>query len=158
MRGIDHNGRGRRDDCDQPCPGTERAARGKAGSARMRGATGDDNGMAAGIFMAVEAGPRKSRCPERRLVGEGERREFGQDGERDANVGDLRLAAMEAAGQQEMAGLGAEEGDCEDGLEGGASHRAGVAVYAAWHIDRDDGRSVPRRAGDEIGRNTRDIL
>jgi hypothetical protein len=40
--------------------------------------------------------------------------------------------------QQKVAGLQAEEGDCGRRLDGHPPHRAGRAVDAARHVDRDD--------------------
>ena len=67
--------------------------------------------MAAVVFMAVDPQARKVPQPEIRFVEESMRRDFVQHAVGNADIDHTHIAAKQPAGQQQMAGLAAEEGN-----------------------------------------------
>ena len=67
---------------------------------------------------------------------------FGADSREDArsnsDIRDSRVAAMGAAGQQQMAGLAAKECDGMRGVDRGATDLSAGAVDAGGNIDSED--------------------
>ena len=107
----------------------------------------DHGDMAARVFVAVVARPREG--PELREIGEAARlyllqHRFGQ-----ADVCQGQRAAQLPAGQQQVAGLQAEESDRQRGLRRVAADCADGAVDAAGHIDGDHAPCRTQRLGDQ---------
>ena len=92
--------------------------------------------------MAVGFWPREGRQPETRRIHEGPGLDDIEDAIRDADLGKPQVAAMGASGEEEMAGLEAEEGNCRCGAHRHAPDRARRAVDAARDVDRDDRQSA----------------
>ena len=100
------------------------------------------------------AGRGRHPAQGRRPVAE-ERRGAGLDDVvADADIRDHELAAELAAGQQQVSGPGAAEGDRERGAAGEAPHLAAVAIETAGHID---GHAFGRAGGERGGGGSRDI-
>ena len=92
------------------------------------------------VFVPVDAGERKALCPELGNIDEGVRLHLAKHILADSDIGDVDLAAMETARQQQMTGLAAKEGDRFAGRDGGALDLSARAVDAARQIHRIDGR------------------
>ena len=76
--------------------------------------------------------------PQGRAIGEGLWRDHRKDAGVDSDIGDGRAAAMNAAGQQQMARLAAEECDGAGCVYRGAANLAAGAVDAGRNIHGED--------------------
>ena len=129
-----HRARGRKDG-DQPGPGAKRGIGGKACGAGLRRTTGQNDRMAAIIFVAGIGGPLGNSAPQIRIVGESPRPNRLQDVWQNTDWPDRDLAAEAAPGLQAMTGFCAKEADRATGPEGRAEHRAAIARDAGGQID-----------------------
>src|SRR5262249_692678 len=125
-----------------PRAGRRRPAGGQPRGAGAGGATRPDHGMAPAVFVGVDPRNREMRLPQLRGVGEGAWPDVRKHLGLDADVGDPHLAAGKPAGQQQMSGLAAKEGDGLGRLNGAAEPRPRGAVDSARQVDREDRRAA----------------
>ena len=104
----------------RPAPMRSAAARAKTGSAGVRRTAGDDQCMAAMIFVRLGVKSRKEMPPVHTGVFERLRGNGVQDGNRNADVGHHDVAAGGPPGKQHMAGFLAEKGNGQIGPHRGA--------------------------------------
>ena len=108
--------------------------------------------MSARVFVALR--PRNGQRPQVRTVLEGGGADTVQHRLRNADIGNLDLAAMEPPRQQQMARLLAEEGDRERRAGRMGQHRAAVSGNATRQVNRHQRQilhrfqHLPRRARD----------
>ena len=124
-------------DGDEPCPDFQGGLCGKARCAGVELCAGDNDGMAAFVFVGggIEAGENGFGVfPELGF-------HFGENGFRDADVSDNNFAAEHAAGQQEVGGFLAEKSDGEIGFDAGAARVSRQAIKAGGNINGDDGNA-----------------
>ncbi|CCC97845.1 protein of unknown function [Azospirillum baldaniorum] len=145
--GVDRHRVGWAGHRDQPCPGAQSAPRRqprRAGHPRPA----KHHRVPSRVFVRVEPRPGVALPPQVGAVHQGLRRDGVQHRVGNADVGDHHLPAENPAGQQQMAGLAAEEGDGQRRLRGHPHHLAAVAVQAAGHVHGNDG--APRHRLDDV--------
>src|SRR3569623_1155674 len=126
----------RRSHRDESRACAQRRARCETRGTGFRHAARHHHRMAASIFVTSDAWYRKMSVPPRRYILKSLRMDDIQHARRNADVGHLHLAAMNAAGQQKMTGLLAKERHRAGGVDRNAHYFAAVAVDAARQIDR----------------------
>ena len=141
---------------DEAGAGAQRGAGGETGGAGPGHRPGDDDRVAAAVLVVLRIRRPEQGRPERRAVLEGARRQRGDDGVGDADVGDGQAPAERPPRIEQVRGLLAEEGDGRGGMYHGPERRAGVGGEAARQVDGED-RGWPGVDGihDRAGR-TRD--
>src|SRR5580693_7167557 len=107
------------------------------------------------IFVSIYAGDRKAFCPELRDVEEGLRLHPAKHVFADPDIGEVNLAAMQAARQQQMAGLAAKEGYCFAGSDRGTLDFSACSIDAARQIH---GVDLCRRRIDRLDHATCEAL
>ena len=122
----------------KPGAGAQRAARRKPRRASRPGRPRHHDGMAAIIFVPLQARQRKLAVPQGRHVLEGSRLDIRQHRGGNADLGDRNVTAIKPPRQKEMARLLAKEGHRLNGADGHAHDGARRAVDPARQVDRDD--------------------
>ena len=97
-----------------------------------------DDGMAAGIFVAVDLRHRKSLAPKVWNILECQGADLAEHAGVDADVGKTHPAAMNPSRQQQMCRLAAEERDGFGRAHGDPHHGTRGAVDAAGKVDAED--------------------
>ncbi len=159
-RGLEHPGmdfgdhRGPRRDRHQPGPRAECAAGGERGRARHADRPCDDHGRTDAAFVGIER-PVAEDPGDVGLLGDPDH--LGELWRRDADVDDLHLPGVLAAGVEDDAELEGRHSDRDRGPDGGAVDTAGQPVDPRWDVDghhREAGlvdglHRLGRRAGED---------
>ena len=129
----------RRGQRDQPRPCPQRSPRRQSRGAGRGDVAGDDDGMSAGVFVAVDPRHRKGLAPKSWNILESQGADLVEHAGIDTDVGETHPAAMNPSRQQQVPRLAAEKRDGFGGAHRDAHHRARGAVDAAGKIDTEDG-------------------